>query len=61
MRDDDNHLDVIVCVPLAVEILEAVEDLEANVEDSGEGDGLLARLKELLDVRAKPRHDHEPK
>ena len=61
MRDNDSHLDIIVGVSLAVEILEAVKDLEANIQDSGQRDGLLARLKELLDVRAKPRHNHEPK
>ena len=61
MLDVDSHLDVVVCVPLAVKILEAVEHLQADVEDSRQGDGLLARLEKLLNVRAKPRHDHEPK
>ena len=46
-------------VSLAVDVLEAVEHLEADVEDSGQGHGLLAGLEELLDVGAEPRHDHK--
>ena len=60
MRDNNSYLDIIVSVSLAVEVLEAVQNLEADIEHSGQGDGLLARLEELFNVRAKPRHDHEP-
>ena len=58
--DNNSYLDIIVGVSLAVEVLEAVQNLKADIEHSGQGNGLLARLEELLNVRAKPRHDHEP-
>ena len=60
MRDNNSYLDIIVSVSLAVEVLEAVQYLEADIEHSGQGDGLLSGLKEPFNVRAKPRHDHEP-
>ena len=54
------HLNIIVGISLAVDILQAVQDHQAHPEHGVDGPRVLAAFEELVQVSSEPVDDDEP-